>query len=173
MIRTSLYFSLLVLLWASRSWAAEDPLLPLHLKANDLPGLSESGVTFFCGGGEDLTTLYDGGYERFAKAGVQAASRRYFVLDGGTAEMVMHKMKSEKDAQKFLVSLCGDLDAKVESTNGVKLCLATAASGSTFGNLVRGIYLVTASFDKTDINRFRELLKASGRLIDKVGKKSK
>jgi hypothetical protein len=164
---------LLFLVTSSSSWAAEDPLLPFHLTSKDLPGVGVTGETFFCGGGEDLTPLYDGGYQRFAKAGVQAASRRYFVLDATTAEMVVHQMKDEKSAQAFLVSLCRDLEAKVENKHGSKYCLATSKSGSTFGNLAHGKYLVTASLDKPDPARFRDLLEASGRVIGRVGKKTK
>jgi len=39
-----------------------------------------------CGAGEELTLLYDGGYQRYVQAGVISASQRFFRLANGTVE---------------------------------------------------------------------------------------
>jgi hypothetical protein len=138
----------------------EDPLLSLFPTAHDLPGLAETGDSRYFA--DDLTALYDGGAMRFVKAGVIGASRRYFKLDGATAEVVVHKMRSVKDAEDFLASLCKDIKAKIESTTKNQLCF-TASAGTAYGYVTAGSFLVSASFDRQDPSKLRSLLEIGGR----------
>jgi hypothetical protein len=138
----------------------DDPLRPLFPTADDMAGLVPSGNSHFSD--DDLTDLYDGGAARFVKAGVTGASRRYYTLDGASAEIVIHRMTNAKAAEDFLVVLCKDIRAKVESAVKAKACVA-ASAGTSYGYLAAGPYLSFASFDKEDARTVRALLELCSR----------
>lgn len=128
-----------------------------------MAGLVPSGNSHFSG--DDLTDLYDGGAMRFVNAGVTGASRRYYTLDGANAEIVIHRMTSAKAAEDFLVLLCKDISAKVESAVKAKACVA-AGAGTSYGYLAAGSYLLFASFDKEDARKTRSLLETCSRRMN-------
>jgi hypothetical protein len=116
-----------------------------------------------CAGGEELTALYDGGYQRYVQAGVTSASQRYFRLADGTVEVTLHQMKTEDAAGKFLSSLCKDIKASVQDVAPKqakgRLCLG-AGPDSAYGYLAVGTLLAMASFDRGDIKTTRAILSA-------------
>jgi hypothetical protein len=143
--------------------ASADPLLRFFPTAVQLPGLKAMGDARHCGGGEELTAIYDGGYQRYVQAGVTSASQRFFRLQGGTVEVTLHQMKTEDAAQKFLASLCNDIKAPVQNlplkqANG-SLCLS-AGQDSAYGYLALGKLLAMSSFDRGDPKAARALLRA-------------
>jgi len=61
--------SVLVWLLAPALVLAEgDPLLRFFPTPADVPGLKAMGDVRHCGAGEELTLLYDGGYQRYVQA---------------------------------------------------------------------------------------------------------
>jgi hypothetical protein len=143
--------------------AESDPLLQFFPTAADVPGLKVMGDARHCGGGEELTVLYDGGYQRYVQAGVISASQRFFRLGGGTVEMILHQMKTEDAAAKFLSSLCQDIKSPVQDLPlkqaKFRLCIG-AGQDSSYGYLAQGKLLAMASFDRGDLKTPRTILRA-------------
>ncbi len=144
----------------------DDPLRTFFPTADDMAGLAPSGSSHFSGG--DLTDIYDGGAMRFVNAGVIGASRRYYKLNGASAEIVIHRMTSTKAAEDFLVLLCKDIKTKVESAVKTKACVA-ASTGTSYGYLAAGPYLSFASFDNEDARKVRSLLEICSRRMNAHG----
>ncbi|HEY3359359.1 MAG TPA: hypothetical protein VGQ83_39280 [Polyangia bacterium] len=144
---------------------AKDPLLKYHPAAGDLPDLTVVDGSHQHGAGEGLTQIYDGGYERYTRAGVKQASQRYYKLGGRTVEIVIHEMKSAPGALKFFESFCKDTQAAAEplklGRKAGKVC-AAGAEGSAFGYLVTGSWFVASSVDKADPKAARALLTVTG-----------
>ena len=145
--------------------AGNDPLLRFFPTAAEVPGLQALGDARHCGGGEELTVIYDGGYQRYVQAGVISASHGFFRIPGGTVEVTLHEMKNQEAADKFLASLCKDIKAPVES-RGFKqakgnLCLS-AGQDTAYGYLALGKLLAMASFDRGDVKATRAILSAVG-----------
>lgn len=94
----------LLLLLAVTVWAANTPivqqLLPGSNEVKDFKTLSGSLVY---GKGNDLTKIYDGGYELYTKNGVVDAARQMYQRKNDYMEVTTHTMKSIKAAQDFLV----------------------------------------------------------------------
>jgi len=144
-----------------------DPLLRLYPDLADVPGLRPTGASQFCGGGEGLIALYDGGYMRFVRAGVTRASRRYYKLEEATVEIIVHQLTRAEAARAFLVSLCQDIRAKSEAAG--RFC-SVAKNGTSYGYVSFGAYLTSVSFDKEDPKKIRLLLDASGRRLAAAGR---
>jgi len=145
--------------------AGDDPLLRFFPTTTDVPGLKAVGDARHCGGGEELTRIYDGGFERYVQAGVQSASQRFFKLPGGTVEVTLHEMRDEKAAATFLADLCKDIKAPVESAafKQAKGNLCTnAGQDSAYGYVVLGKLLAMVSFDRGDLKTTRAILRAVG-----------
>jgi|GEM_PF-7045336 hypothetical protein len=143
--------------------AGDDPLLRFFPTAAEVSGLKTTGDARHCGSGEELTVIYDGGYQRYVEAGVISASQRFFQLRGGTVEVTLHQMRNQEAADAFLASLCKDIKAPVESrrfkpTKG-SLCVS-AGQDSAYGYLVLGKLLAMASFDRGDVKATRAILEA-------------
>jgi len=143
--------------------AGNDPLLRLFPTATEVPGLQAVGDARHCGGGEELTALYDGGFERYVQAGVTSASQRFFTVAGGNVEITLHEMKDDKAASTLLASLCKDIKAPVEG--GIfkpakgNLC-TDGGQDSAYGYLAVGKLLAMVSFDRSDIKTTRAILAA-------------
>lgn len=142
--------------------AAEDRLQPLQPTAADVPGLVAVGPSQVCADGEALAAIYDGGYQRFVKAGVTRASKRYYKLDGVLAEVVVHQMVTPRAGEAFLADLCGDIHAKVESAAGAKVCTKSSA-GTSYGYAASNLYLTSLSYDKEDAAKLHALVEACAR----------
>jgi hypothetical protein len=145
--------------------AGSDPLLRFFPTAAEVPGLKAVGDARHCGGGEELTVIYDGGYQRYVQAGVTGASQRFFQLAGATVEVTLHQLKTEDAAAKFLASLCKDINASVQGLplKQMKgsLCV-NAGQDSAYGYMALGKLLAMASFDRGDLKTARSLLRAVG-----------
>ena len=110
----SLWVVGLALLALADAHAKEDPLRGYFPSARDVPKLEATYDGRHCGH-EDLTPIYDGGYQRYLDAGVEDASQRFFRLPGGTVEITLNQLNSQAAAQAFMASLCKDIKAAVES----------------------------------------------------------
>lgn len=159
---TALVAAAVALLTFFSARAADDQLQPLQPTAADLSGLVAVGPSQFCASGEALTAIYDGGYQRFVKAGVTRASKSYYTLDGALAEIVVHQMTTAQAGEAFLADLCKDIHAKVESSAHAKICTKTSA-GTSYGYVASNLYLASVSLDKEDAAKVGALLQACAR----------
>ncbi len=158
--------------------AAKDPLLRYHPEAGELEGLTVVDGSHQHGAGDGLTSIYDGGYQRYTKAGVTRASQRYYKLGGQTVELVIHELKGEKAAGKLFETSCKDGKAAVEplklGKKKARLC-AASADGAGFGYLALGKYFLSSSVDKAADKPARAVLQAAGDRLagvkPKAGKK--
>jgi hypothetical protein len=145
--------------------APPDPLLRYHPAAGEVDGLTVVEGSHQHGAGDGLTAIYNGGYQRYTRAGVKRASQRYYKLDGHTVELVIHELKSEAAAKKLFETSCKDGKATVEplkaGKKAARVC-AAVADGAGFGYLALGKYYVTSSVDKAVDRPARALLQASG-----------
>ena len=162
----------LVLALAVPAGAGPDPLLKFHPAAGELPGLEVVDGSHQHGAGDGLTQIYDGGFERYTKAGVTRASQRYYKLAGRTVELVIHELKNATQAVKFYETFCKDAAAASEPAKlgpkSGKLC-AAAAEGAAYGYLTVGPYFVASSVDAADAKPARALLTVAGERL--AGKK--
>jgi hypothetical protein len=165
-----------VILYGAAAAAATDPLLRYHPEAGEVEGLTVVDGSHQHGAGEGLTAIYNGGYQRYTKAGVTRASQRYYKLDGQTVELVVHELKSEKAAGKFFETHCTEGKAVVEKlkvgTKTARLC-AASADGAAFGYLALGKHFLSASVDKAVDKPARAVLKAAGDRLAGVKPKKK
>jgi hypothetical protein len=154
--------------------AGADPLLRYHPEPGALPDLKIVEGSHQFAAGADLTTIYDGGYQRYLKAGVTRASQRYYDLGGRSTELVVHELRSEKAARAFFESFCRETKAKVEKlTIGSRtgsVCVL-AAEGSAYGYVWVARFFLSSSTDKAEAAVPRALLTASAERI--VGKPAK
>ncbi|MGC9983072.1 MAG: hypothetical protein ABSF35_05490 [Polyangia bacterium] len=155
--------SLACILAPALALAANDPLLRFFPTAAEVPGLTAAGDARHCGGGEELTLIYDGGYQRYVEAGVTSASQRFFQFAGATVEVTLHQLRTEDAAASFLTSLCKDIKAAVQdlSLKHAKgsLCVS-AGHDSAYGYLALGKLLAMASFDRGDAKTTATILRA-------------
>lgn len=141
--------------------AEPDPLLRHFPTEKDVPGLQAMGEGRHASG-EDLTLIYDGGYQRYLDAGVVQASQRFYRLSGGTVEITLDQMKSPAAAESFFSSLCRDIKATptaLARAKKAKQCL-TSRDGSAYGYLAVGNLLALVSFDRSDEKSVTALLQA-------------
>ena len=65
-------------------------------------GFTSVADSLMYGKGENLTKIYDGGYELYTKNGVVDAARQIYQRGKDFVEVTVHTMKSEKAALSFL-----------------------------------------------------------------------
>jgi len=154
-----------VLIAAATAAAARDSLLGYHPTEGEVPGLTVVEGSHQHGSGDGLTAIYDGGYQRYTKAGVRRASQQYYKLEGQTLELVIHELKSEGAARKLFETSCkdGKMTPQPLKVGGktAKVC-AAAADGAAFGYLAFKRYFVSTSVDKPVDKQARTLLKTAG-----------
>ncbi|MBI5480237.1 MAG: hypothetical protein HY906_15335 [Deltaproteobacteria bacterium] len=154
-----------VLLASAVSAAPKDPLLRYHPEEGEVDGLTVVEGSHQHGAGDGLTSIYNGGYQRYTRAGVKRASQRYYKLEGQTVELVIHELKSEAAARKLFETSCKDGKAAVEplkvGKKRARVC-AAAADGAAFGYLAFKQYFVASSVDKAADPPARALLQATG-----------
>jgi hypothetical protein len=92
--------------------------------------------------GNDISRIYDGGYEFYLKNGVVEAARDVYMKGGDVMEVTVHKMKSEKAARSFFEHWKKEL--KPKSVENRKGCSLFTSPKPQAGWLVSGTYLVSA-----------------------------
>jgi hypothetical protein len=124
------------------------------------------------GKGNDISKIYDGGYETYLRNGVTEAARDIYIRKTDTMELTVHAMKSEKAAKDYFEHWRREFKAKsVERKAGY--ALFTKPKPPT-GWLVAGVYLVSAVPSKPGQQSekdARAFLLAVQKKIAAVGKK--
>lgn len=144
--------ALLLLFCPALSPAADIPkpdpdVVKLLPKIGDIAGWEVYQDTLVYAGGENLTEIYDGGYELYTKNGVEDAAQQMYRLKDKTAIIAIHRMNSIKVTNRFF-EYWRKPGKKQPTYKPVKaLCegYIYIADGSANGLLIRNKYFVTAS----------------------------
>lgn len=119
-------------------------------------GILPDSLTY--GKGDDIATIYDGGYELYTKNGVIDAARQMYQRDKDFVEVTVHTMKSPKAAVDFVKYWAKERGAKaVTSKSGAGFVVKKP---TVMAYYAMGKYFVTVSAfhapDKAikDVNAF-------------------
>ena len=122
--------------------------------------------------GDDISKIYNGGYEFYVKNGVTSAARDLYLRGSAVMEVTVHTMKSEKAAQAFFEHWKKELRAKsVEKKDGYALFTSPKPPS---GWLVSGVYLISAVPSKSGVGPAKDsrtFLIAVQKKIRAAGKK--
>lgn len=95
--------AVLLMVSLAAAWAATAPLVQRMLPARDaVKGFAPVADSVQYGKGDDLTKIYNGGYELYTKNGVVDAARQLYQRKSDYVEVTIHTMKSKKTAADFL-----------------------------------------------------------------------
>lgn len=95
-------FSMLLLTLALAVYSASAPVIGLLPASNSVKGFSILSGSKQYAKGNELTNIYDGGYELYTKNDVIDAVRQMYQRKGEYVEVTIHTMKSQKAAMDFL-----------------------------------------------------------------------
>lgn len=134
-----------------------------------LRGWSVVKDTTVYGKGNDITKIYNGGFEVYTKAGVTEALRRLYSKKSDYAEVTVHRMKSAKAAAAFLADRY-KMETKKKLPAGT-IRFQVSGAGSTTAYAVSGAwYLTVVTYDssakaKKDAADLRAALEANARRV--------
>lgn len=149
-LHTAFACFLLALISYSATAASVQNLLPAR---NAVKGWSVTPGSLQYGKGDDLTRIYNGGYELYTNNGVVDAARQMYQRDNDYVEVTIHTMKSDKAASQFLDYW--RKQNKIKSLSRVKkTSYFTIAKPNTAVYFVTGKYFTTVSaFHAADKSR--------------------
>lgn len=153
-----------VALLASAAYCASVPAVQKLLpSANAVKGFTIMAGSLVYGKGDDVSKIYDGGYELYTKNGVVDAARQMYQRKDDYAEVTVHTMKTPKAALDFLKYWQKENKAKTLTRSaGTMGFLVTKPNTQTY--FVKGKYFVTVSAfyaadkAKADLVSFRTLI---------------
>ena len=94
---------LLLLLMASLAWAeGENSPCARLLPSAELKDWKEVQGSYLYGKGEGLTSIYDGGYQTYTKAGVLEAAQKLYQKGDLYVTVTTHTMKDATAARRFV-----------------------------------------------------------------------
>ena len=142
-MRRFLVIALLALISAA-SGAQTPAVQKLLPAANAVKGFAIMPGSLAYGKANDLSRIYDGGYELYTKNGVIDAARQMYQRGGDYVEVTIHTMKSEKAALEFLKHWQKENKAKSLTKSGASTgFLVTKPSVTAY--FVQGKYFATVS----------------------------
>lgn len=92
----------LLLLLAVTVWAAAPIVQQILPDKDDVKDFKIVSGSLVYGKGDDITKIYNGGYELYTKNGVVDAARQMYQRKSDYIEVTTHTMKSDKHASDFL-----------------------------------------------------------------------
>ncbi len=116
-------------------------LLP---SANSVKGFTILADSLVYGKGNDISKIYNGGYELYTDNGVIDAARQMYQRGGDYVEVTVHTMKSDKAALDFLKYWQKENKAKSLAKSGGSTGFLVTKPGVT-AYFVRGKYFATVS----------------------------
>lgn len=150
--------------------AAAAPAVQKYLPSqNAVKGFAPMKGSLQYAKGDDLTNIYNGGYELYTKNGVLDAARQMYSRGNDYVEVTVHTMKSDKAAADFVKYWQKENKVKsLEKTKSSSLFVITKPSVTSYS--ATGKYFVTVSAlytgDKAKTDA-REFFKAIEKLIVK------
>lgn len=134
-----LILTVLVLAGAACAGTHVRGILPAKGSVKDF-GIMSGSLQY--GKGDDLSKIYDGGYELYAKAGVIDAARQMYQRGDDYVEVTVHAMKSPKTALDFLRYWQKEMKAK-------GLTRGKASTGFAITKPNAAVYFVTGVYFTT------------------------
>lgn len=142
-----------------------DPLVKYHLTSGEIAHLNRIEDSHLYGKGQELTSIYDGGVNKYLKAGVVEASQYYYTRGRNSAEMVVLHLKSAKHAQAFYSQWKKEMGkgytaiqfSKSQPASGVTY----VQQGATYGFACVNAYMITTTLDCKDANLAADMMKRS------------
>jgi len=130
---------------AATAYAAQTPTVQKLLPAaNAVKGFTILPDSLAYGKGNDISKIYDGGYELYTNNGVLDAARQMYQRSGDYVEVTLHTMKSPKAALDFLKYWQKENKVKSLTKSGASTgFLVTKPSVTAY--FVKGKYLATVS----------------------------
>lgn len=168
-MRTARYTALVLMLLLAVAAAADQATLLKVAPDTLLRGWSPVKDTTVYGSGNDITRIYNGGYEVYTKAGVTEALRRLYSRKADYAEVTVHRMKTPKAAAAFLADRY-KMETRKKLGAGVTR-FSTSGSGSTTAYAIAGVwYLTVVTYDSSakarqDASELRAALEAKARKV--------
>ncbi len=98
--------------------------------------------TTLYGKGDGITSIYNGGYQLYTKAGVQEALRRMYEEKDRYVEVTVHRMSSAAAASKFLGNRYRAETGKTPPARGFRR-FTVSESGSTMAYSASGKWFLT------------------------------
>lgn len=132
-----------ILIFAAAAYAAGSIQTILPPK-NSVRGFSIMPKSLQYGKGDDISEIYDGGYELYTEAGVTEAARQMYQRGGDYVEVTVHTMKSPKAAADFLAYW--QKEFKVKATTKGKTSSSFAITKPN-----AAVYFVTGTYFTTVI----------------------
>lgn len=144
--------ALLLFACAAVSPAADIPnpepdVVKLLPKTDNVTGWEIYPDTLAYASGDDLTEIYDGGYELYTKNGVLDAAQQMYRLEDKTAIVAIHRMSSIQTTNRFFEHWRNS-DKKqptYKHTKALSEGYIYTANGAANGLLIRNKYFVTVS----------------------------
>jgi len=133
-----------LLLFAVTVYGAATPavekLLPVK---GDVKGFAPMANSLTYGKGDDVSKVYDGGYELYTSHGVVDVARQMYQRDKNYIEVTVHTMKSAKAALDFVKYWAKERGGKLRTTK--RYLGFTVTKPNMMGYYAMGKYFVTVS----------------------------
>ena len=141
-MRKALIIAILMLVAATTCTAA--PALQKLLPAKgDVKGFAPMADSLTYGKGDDVSKVYNGGYELYTKNGVIDVARQMYQRDKDFVEVTVHTMKSPKAATDFVKYWAKERGGKLRVTK--HYAGFTVTKPNMMGYYAMGRYFVTLS----------------------------
>lgn len=141
-MRTVLIIAMLLAVFTTACVAAPalQKLLPVK---NDVQGFAPMADSLTYGKGDDVSKVYNGGYELYTKNGVIDVARQMYQRDKNFVEVTVHTMKSTKAALDFVKYWTKERGGKLRTTK--RYSGFTVTKPNMMGYYAMGRYFVTLS----------------------------
>lgn len=140
-VRLALVVALVVV--AAVAYAAAPTIEKLLPAKGDVKGFAPMANSLTYGKGDDVSKVYDGGYELYTKSGVVDVARQMYQRDKDYVEVTVHTMKSAKAASEFVKYWAKERGAKIHTTK--QYSGFTVTKPNMMGYYAMGKYFVTLS----------------------------
>lgn len=166
MRKSSAWYVWIILgIWASLAWAeGENSPCAKLLPAAELKGYKEVAGSYLYGKGDDLTRIYNGGYQLYTRNGVIEAAQKLYQRGDLYVTVTTHTMKDASTAYRFIEYW--RQSHRKQNPRALKLSgkgFAVQADGATTLYWARGRFFVTVMVtrdDKSALQSAEEVLRA-------------
>lgn len=142
-VRMASFVIVIFLLAATASWAVAPAIQKLLPAKGDVTGFAPMANSLTYGKGDDVSKVYDGGYELYTKKGVIDVARQMYQRGKDYIEVTVHTMKSPKAALDFVKYWAKERGGKLKTT--AQYSGFTVSKPNMMGYYAMGKYFVTVS----------------------------
>lgn len=151
-LRNTLFFTLTFLLASSTvALCAKTPVVKKFLPdSGDVKGVDVLKNSYIYGKGDDISKIYNGGYEYYTDNGIVDAARQMYESGGKYYEITVHTVETEKKAVSFLVKERNEKDGSNIKMTGGKRYFTVSDPGSGYYATCDKYYLSVIAFGSSD-----------------------